>query len=112
MAADPLLKDAHVLVEPGRWLAGPVGLYIGQVRAVKQSRGQRFVVMDGGMHHHLAASGNLGQVIKRDYPIIAPGHLDQPVKGETQLVGPSARRSIPSDARRRCRNCRRAISSR
>ncbi len=88
IAADPLLKDAHVLVEPGRWLAGPVGLYIGRVRAVKMSRGQRFVVMDGGMHHHLAASGNLGQVIKRDYPIIAPAHLDQPVKGETHLVGP------------------------
>lgn len=88
LAADPLLKDAHVLVEPGRWLAGPVGLYIGRVRAVKISRCQRFVVIDGGMHHHLAASGNLGQVIKRDYPIIAPSHLDQPVTGETHLVGP------------------------
>ncbi len=40
------------------------------------------------MHHHLAASGNLGQVIKRDYPIIAPAYLDQPVLGDTQFVGP------------------------
>jgi len=88
LADDPRLRDATVLVEPGRWLAGPAGLYVGRVRAVKRSRGQRFVVMDGGMHHHLAASGNLGQVIKRDYPIVAPEHLAAPLQGDTQLVGP------------------------
>lgn len=64
------LARARFLVEPGRFLAGPAGVYLARVRSVKQSRGTTFIVLDGGMHHHLAASGNLGQVIKRDYPIL------------------------------------------
>ncbi|GLS42240.1 type III PLP-dependent enzyme [Methylobacterium brachythecii] len=67
----PLIRDAAVVIEPGRFLVGPAGLYAGQVLASKISRGTRFLVIDGGMHHHLAASGNLGQVIKRDYPVVA-----------------------------------------
>lgn len=86
--ADPALAAAEIIVEPGRWLVGPAGLYVSAIRGVKLSRGQRFLIGDGGMHHHLAASGNLGQVIKRDYPIVAPGHLDAPVLADTQLVGP------------------------
>lgn len=86
--AHPGLRAARLLVEPGRWLAGPAGLYVSAIRAVKASRGQRFLVGDGGMHHHLAASGNLGQVIKRDYPVVAPTHLDAPLLGDTHLVGP------------------------
>ncbi|MCZ8375525.1 MAG: type III PLP-dependent enzyme [Beijerinckiaceae bacterium] len=88
LEADPRLREARLLVEPGRWLAGPAGLYVGALRAVKQSRGQRFLISDGGMHHHLAASGNLGQVIKRDYPIVAPDRLTAPLLADTQLVGP------------------------
>jgi diaminopimelate decarboxylase len=88
LAGNPRLASAEVMVEPGRWLVGPAGLYVSAVRNVKMSRGQRFLIADGGMHHHLAASGNLGQVIKRDYPIIAPLHLDQPVLDNTSFVGP------------------------
>ncbi len=87
-AADPLLAGAQVLIEPGRWLAGPAGVYLMTVRAVKTSRGQRFVICDGGMHHHLAASGNLGQVIKRDYPLLAATRMDQPAAGHACVVGP------------------------
>jgi diaminopimelate decarboxylase len=87
-AADPRLASAQVMVEPGRWLAGPAGIYVSALRSVKMSRGQRFLITDGGMHHHLAASGNLGQVIKRDYPIVAPLHLDKPVQDNTSFVGP------------------------
>lgn len=71
MRAEPLIREAQVVIEPGRFLVGPAGLYAAQVLASKRSRGTRFLVLDGGMHHHLAASGNLGQVIKRDYPIVA-----------------------------------------
>lgn len=67
---DPALRGARIIVEPGRFLVGPAGLYAARVVAAKVSRGARFVVLDGGMHHHLAASGNLGQVIKRDYPLV------------------------------------------
>ncbi len=86
--ANPLLADAEILIEPGRYLVGPCGVYLMRVLAVKQSRGQRFVVADGGMHHHLAASGNLGQVIKRDYPIIAANHIDEPHDIAATLCGP------------------------
>ncbi|MCW5831047.1 MAG: type III PLP-dependent enzyme [Labilithrix sp.] len=67
---DPALAGARLVVEPGRFLVGPAGVYVTGVRAVKTSRGKTYVVTDGGMHHHLAASGNLGQVIKKDYPLV------------------------------------------
>lgn len=86
--ADPWLAPSQVLVEPGRWLAAAAGVYLASVRAVKLSRGQRFVVCDGGMHHHLAASGNLGQVIKLDYPLVAATRLDDGELAPAQLVGP------------------------
>ena len=68
---NPMLAGARVVLEPGRYLAGPAGVYVARVLAVKVSRGQRFVITDGGMHHHLAASGNLGQIVKRDFPVVA-----------------------------------------
>jgi diaminopimelate decarboxylase len=86
--ANPLLAGARVIVEPGRYLVGPAGVYVAEVNAVKTSRGTRFVVTDGGMHHHLAASGNLGQIIKRDYPIVAPARMDETAVAPTTVVGP------------------------
>lgn len=86
--ADPLIRDAHVLVEPGRYLVGASGVYLSAVLAAKISRGQRFLVVDGGMHHHLAASGNLGQVIKRDYPVAAASRMGEPLVGQASVVGP------------------------
>lgn len=88
-AADLWLAPSQVLVEPGRWLVGPAGVYLMAVRAVKTSRGQRFIICDGGMHHHLAASGNLGQVIKQDYPLLAATRLDESLLPDAaQVVGP------------------------
>lgn len=84
----PLLQQARVIVEPGRFLAGPGGIYVVAVNAVKVSRGARFLVTDGGMHHHLGASGNLGQIIKRDYPIVAPANMDTAERTPTAVVGP------------------------
>ena len=40
------------------------------------------------MHHHLAASGNLGQIIKRDYPILAPAHMNAVEESPATIVGP------------------------
>jgi diaminopimelate decarboxylase len=88
LLADPLIADARLIVEPGRFLAGPGGIYVVAVNAAKTSRGTRFLVTDGGMHHHLAASGNLGQIIKRDYPIVAPAHMDLVERSPATVVGP------------------------
>jgi diaminopimelate decarboxylase len=87
-AADPSIRDAAVVIEPGRYLVGPSGIYLSSVIAAKVSRGQRFLVVDGGMHHHLAASGNLGQVIKRDYPLVAANRMDAAPGEPAAVVGP------------------------
>ncbi|MEI8146433.1 MAG: type III PLP-dependent enzyme [Alphaproteobacteria bacterium] len=88
IAGDPLLAGTTLLVEPGRFLVGESGVYLVRVTEVKTSRGERFVIADGGMHHHLAASGNLGQVIKRDFPVLAATRLNAPSEGQAALVGP------------------------
>lgn len=85
---NPGLATARIVLEPGRYLAGPAGLYVAQVRAVKRSRGQLFAITDGGMHHHLAASGNLGQIVKRDYPVAAVVEAEGAVPMPWTVVGP------------------------
>ncbi|MDX2165626.1 MAG: type III PLP-dependent enzyme [Deltaproteobacteria bacterium] len=76
------------VLEPGRYLVAEAGVYVARVVDVKTSRGKRFVVLDGGMHHHLAASGNLGQVIKRNFPLAVLNKLDQPAREVVDVVGP------------------------
>ncbi|MCH9765729.1 MAG: type III PLP-dependent enzyme, partial [Alphaproteobacteria bacterium] len=87
-ASDARIARARVIVEPGRFLTASAGVYLMQVRVNKTSRGQRFIICDGGMHHHLAASGNLGQVIKRDYPIVAATKIGASMQGEAVVSGP------------------------
>ena len=70
----PVLGDVRIGVELGRYLVGEAGVYVTRVVDVKVSRGTTYAVVDGGMHHQLAASGNFGQVIRRNYPI----SLDRP----------------------------------
>lgn len=85
---DPALRGTRFIVEPGRWLAGPAGVYVGRVVSVKASRGTTFVVTDAGMHHHLAASGNLGQIVKRDYPLVVATRAEEERSREAVVVGP------------------------
>ncbi len=63
------MPSAHLAIELGRYLVGEAGIYVSRVIDRKISHGQVFLVVDGGMHHHLAASGNLGQVMRRNYPV-------------------------------------------
>ena len=65
----PVLGDVRIGVELGRYLVGESGVYVTRVVDRKVSRGRTYVVVDGGMHHQLAASGNFGQVIRRNYPL-------------------------------------------
>jgi diaminopimelate decarboxylase len=61
--------ETVVTMELGRYLVGEAGIYVTKIIDRKISRGQIFLVTDGGMHHHLAASGNLGQIIRKNYPV-------------------------------------------
>lgn len=62
--------EAEFVIELGRYFVGEAGLYVSRVIERKTSRGQLFLVLDGGLHHHLAASGNFGQVIRKNYPVV------------------------------------------
>ncbi len=83
----PNLPDATVHLELGRYLVGEAGVYVTRVVDRKVSRGTTFLVVDGGMHHQLAASGNFGQVIRRNYPIAVANRMEQPADGTATVVG-------------------------
>jgi diaminopimelate decarboxylase len=85
---DPSFAGTQFLVEPGRFLAGEAGIYVVRITDIKLSRGKKFLIVNGGMNHHLAASGNLGQTIKRNYPIALLGKLKAPAKEVVDIVGP------------------------
>jgi diaminopimelate decarboxylase len=80
--------DTHVEVELGRYLVGEAGVFVSRVLERKCSRGRTFLVVDGGMHHHLAASGNFGQVIRRNYPISAVTAAPAGEPETVTVVGP------------------------
>ena len=88
VTAEPLLEDTQFIVEPGRFLVGESGIYIAQINDVKVSRGKKFAITDGGLHHHLAATGNFGQVIKRNYPVALLNKLDREPTETLDVVGP------------------------
>jgi diaminopimelate decarboxylase len=83
----PALPHARVLIELGRYIVGECGVYVTQVVDRKVSRGKTFLVVDGGMHHQLAASGNFGQVIRRNYPIAVANRIDEEPVESVQVVG-------------------------
>jgi diaminopimelate decarboxylase len=68
-AIRPRLPGARIVVELGRYIVGECGVYVTRIVDRKESRGKTFLVVDGGLHHQLAASGNFGQVIRRNYPV-------------------------------------------
>jgi diaminopimelate decarboxylase len=82
------LADARVSIEAGRYLVGEAGVYVARVTDRKVSRGQVFLVTDGGMHHHLAASGNLGQVIRKNYPVAVGNRMAATELETVSVVGP------------------------
>ncbi len=63
------LPAAALVIELGRYLVGEAGVYVARIVDRKVSRGEIFLVTDGGLHHHLSASGNFGQVIRKNYPV-------------------------------------------
>lgn len=83
----PRFPEARVLLELGRYLVGESGYYVTRVVDRKESRGSTFLVVDGGMHHQLAASGNFGQVIRRNYPMAVGNRMGQTELETVQVVG-------------------------
>jgi diaminopimelate decarboxylase len=82
------LRRARVVVELGRYLVGEAGLYVCRVIDRKISRGRVFLITDGGLHHHLAASGNFGQVIRKNYPVVVGNRVFGSRREVVSVVGP------------------------
>lgn len=81
------LPHAEIVMELGRFLVGEAGIYACKIIDRKESRGEIFLVTDGGLHHHLAASGNFGQVIRKNYPVMA-GKISNEKTETVNIVGP------------------------
>ena len=82
------LPEAKLMIELGRYLVAHGGVYVTRIVDRKVSRGHVFLVTDGGLNHHLAASGNFGQVIRKNYPALIGNRTDAPAEEEASIVGP------------------------
>lgn len=81
--------EAEFVIELGRYLVGEAGIYVSRVIERKVSRGAVFLITDGGLHHHLAASGNFGQVLRKNYPVVVGNRVvAESDAGFASVVGP------------------------
>jgi diaminopimelate decarboxylase len=82
------IPGVETVIELGRYLVGEAGIYVCRVVDRKVSRGRVFLVTDGGLHQHLAASGNFGQVIRKDYPVVIGTRMRETARETSSVVGP------------------------
>ena len=86
--AKKVLPGTELVIELGRYLVGEAGVYVARVLDRKVSRGEVFLVTDGGLHHHLSASGNFGQVLRKNYPVEIGNRVDATAREKASAVGP------------------------
>lgn len=83
----PSLAIAHFAIELGRYLVGEAGVYLTRIVDRKTSHGEIFLVTDGGLHHQLAASGNFGTVVRRNYPVAIASRFASAPQEVASIVG-------------------------
>jgi diaminopimelate decarboxylase len=81
------LAETEFAIELGRFLVGEAGVYLTRIVDRKESHGQVYLVTDGGLHHQLAASGNFGTVVRRNYPVAIATHFGANASEEASIVG-------------------------
>ena len=82
------LPAAGIVIELGRYFVGEAGVYVTRIIDRKVSRGQVFLVTDGGLNHHLSASGNFGQVVRKNYPVTIGNKAGSITREVASVVGP------------------------
>lgn len=82
------LPEASFVIELGRYLVGEAGVYVTRIVDKKISRGQVYLITDGGLNHHLSASGNFGQVIRKNYPVTIGNRVSATDHELVSVVGP------------------------
>lgn len=83
----PEMADTTFCIELGRYLVGEAGVYLTRIVDRKESHGTTYLVTDGGLHHQLAASGNFGTVVRRNYPVAIATQFDSEPGEEASVVG-------------------------
>jgi diaminopimelate decarboxylase len=81
------LADTEICIELGRYMIGEAGVYLCRIVDRKVSHGVTYLVTDGGLHHQLAASGNFGTVVRRNYPVAVATKFDAEPDEEVNVVG-------------------------
>jgi diaminopimelate decarboxylase len=81
------LADTEFCIELGRYLVGEAGVYLTRVVDRKVSHGEVYLITDGGLHHQLAASGNFGTVVRRNYPVAIASQFSAVIAEEASVVG-------------------------
>jgi diaminopimelate decarboxylase len=84
----PLVDSTEIILELGRYLVAEAGIYVCKIIDKKVSRGTTYLVCNGGLHHHLANSGNFGQVIRKNYPVVIGNKLHNNDEELVNIVGP------------------------
>ena len=82
-----VLAETQFCLELGRYLVGEAGIYLTEIIDRKLSHGEVFLITDGGLHHQLAASGNFGTVVRRNYPVAIASRFGSPVEEQASVVG-------------------------
>jgi diaminopimelate decarboxylase len=82
-----ILAGTSFALELGRWLLGEAGVYLTRIVDRKESGGRTFLVTDGGLHHMLAASGNFGQLLRRNYPVAVANRFGLEADEEVTITG-------------------------
>lgn len=88
LATIPAPPNIRFVIELGRYIVAEAGVYVCRVLEKKLSRGQIFLITNGGLHHHLAASGNFGQVIRKNYPVAVANKMNSTKTETVSVVGP------------------------
>ncbi|MFA6218605.1 MAG: pyridoxal-dependent decarboxylase, exosortase A system-associated [Erythrobacter sp.] len=81
------LAEAELFIELGRYLVGEAGVYLTRIVDRKDSHGETYLVTDGGLHHQLAASGNFGTVVRRNYPVAIASRFEVEPAEVASVVG-------------------------
>ena len=81
------LEETQFFIELGRYIVGEAGVYLTRIVDRKESHGEIYLVTDGGLHHQLAASGNFGTVVRRNYPLAIASHFGAEPVEVANVVG-------------------------
>jgi len=84
---DDIIEETVFAMELGRYLVAEAGVYLTTIIDRKVSHGEIFLVTDGGLHHQLAASGNFGTVVRRNYPVAVASKFGAEPVEEASVVG-------------------------